>query len=162
MSPWANNILSRSWGRAGFGLNERAYSVESSLQSISSNSFLWGHVPRQNAARICVLLWCRQQDPGCGAVAWKRLRVPQERKQRSCAGPGRYSPIGSGPGANGRGHVARTISFVISFLASILWDKTNCSVLTQTRSCHSKPAASARAWLQNVEESMISVYAWLW
>jgi len=33
--------LVHPWGRIGYFLNDRGFSVESSLQSISSNSFLW-------------------------------------------------------------------------------------------------------------------------
>ena len=47
LGVWIPNLitgltcLSRWCAKIGFGSNERAYSVESSLQRISSNSFLW-------------------------------------------------------------------------------------------------------------------------
>jgi len=56
--------------KAGLGLvwKERAYSVESSLQSISSNSFLW----KRTNCSVATQTWSWRGKPAASARAWLR------------------------------------------------------------------------------------------
>ena len=59
-------------GWVGFCWNERANSVESSLQGISSNSLLW----KRNIVQVVIQTWSGRGKPATSARAWLRHATP--------------------------------------------------------------------------------------
>jgi len=61
-------IVLLRWGWVSVGLNKRAYSMESSLQSIILNIFLWKQTNCH--CLVAIQTWCSRGTPAASARAW--------------------------------------------------------------------------------------------